>query len=180
MRNILLSLLSLVFVISLSSAETSCGGGDQSGTEEETEIDMQAQETKVETSKQEAETEDETKQGEEDIGEGEEVAEAASEGNASEGEQVYNQICASCHGESGKGDGPAAASLDPKPKDHTDGEKMSRLSDDHMFKVISEGGAAAGLSPAMPAWGGTLSDQEILDVMAYIRKDLCECTYQGK
>ena len=36
-------------------------------------------------------------------------------GDSAKGKESYNQICAMCHGETGKGDGVAAASLDPKP-----------------------------------------------------------------
>jgi hypothetical protein len=57
---------------------------------------------------------------------------------------------------------------------------MSTLSDQDMFKVISEGGAAVGKSPLMPAWGGTLSEQDIWNVIAHIRQNICKCEYKGK
>jgi cytochrome c oxidase cbb3-type subunit 3 len=46
---------------------------------------------------------------------------------------------------------------------------MNALSDEHLFKVIKEGGPAVGKSPLMTPWGGTLSDDDIHDVVAYIR-----------
>lgn len=91
-----------------------------------------------------------------------------------QGKKLYGQFCASCHGQSGKGDGPAAAALNPKPRDHTDKEYMSKLSDEDMFKVIKNGGASVGKSPLMPPWGASLKDDQIKDVVAYIRTLCCE------
>lgn len=91
-----------------------------------------------------------------------------------EGKKVYMQFCSSCHGQSGKGDGPAAAALNPKPRDHTDREYMSKLSDEQLFKVIKEGGASIGKSPLMPPWGPSLKDDQIKDVIAYVRTLCCK------
>lgn len=90
-------------------------------------------------------------------------------GDAAKGKQMYNQYCATCHGLTGKGDGQAAAALNPKPRDFTDKGVMGPLSDDDLFKVIQGGGAAVGKSPMMPPWGGSLKDQDIRDVISYIR-----------
>jgi len=81
----------------------------------------------------------------------------------------YQTYCRKCHGESGKGDGPGAAMLNPKPRDFADCTSMQKHSDDEMFKVISEGGDAVGMSADMQPWGGTLSDQEIHDLMKFVR-----------
>jgi cytochrome c oxidase cbb3-type subunit III len=86
-----------------------------------------------------------------------------------QGKQLYGQYCVTCHGQSGKGDGPGAAALNPKPRDHTDKEYMSKLADDDIFKVIKNGGASIGKSPLMPPWGATLKDDQIQDVVAYVR-----------
>jgi mono/diheme cytochrome c family protein len=94
------------------------------------------------------------------------VAHAA---DVEQGKKLYGQFCATCHGQSGKGDGPAAAALNPKPRDHTDKEYMSKLSDDDLFKVIKNGGASVGKSPLMPAWGASLKDEQIQDVIRYVR-----------
>ena len=102
----------------------------------------------------------------------------AAEGDAAEGKTQFQNICASCHGPEGKGDGVAAAALDPKPRDLGSAEIMSKMTDEHLFKVIKEGGASVGLSPMMAAWGGVLNDQQIWDVIAYIRTDLCKCEYE--
>lgn len=91
-----------------------------------------------------------------------------------QGKKLYGQFCASCHGQSGKGDGPAAAALNPKPRDHTDKEYMSKLSDEDMLKVIKNGGASVGKSPLMPPWGASLKDDQIKDIVAYIRTLCCQ------
>ncbi len=95
----------------------------------------------------------------------------AAKGDPKLGKQKYveNMRCSACHGESGIGDGPAAVALNPKPRNYTDCAVMSKKSDAELFKVIKEGGAAAGLSPLMVAFGSQLSDKEIWDVIAFIR-----------
>jgi len=105
---------------------------------------------------------------------------AESKGNAAEGKTQFENVCAACHGPGGKGDGVAAAALDPKPRDLSDPAYVSTLSNEHLYKVISEGGASVGLSPLMAAWGGVLSEQQIWDVIAYIHNDLCKCEYKAK
>jgi mono/diheme cytochrome c family protein len=94
---------------------------------------------------------------------------AQSKGDANAGKAKYESLCAGCHGKAGKGDGPAAASLNPKPQDHSDGKVMNSLSDQYLTDIIKNGGAAVKKSPLMPAWGKTLKDQEVADAIAYIR-----------
>lgn len=84
-------------------------------------------------------------------------------------EALYKQYCASCHGADGKGNGPAAAALPVKPADHTNAAVMSKISDAELFKAIKEGGQAVGKSPAMPPWGGTLQEEQIRALVAYVR-----------
>ncbi len=87
-------------------------------------------------------------------------------GKAKENYQAY---CQKCHGENGAGNGPGAAMLNPKPRAFSDCKEMEKHSDAEMFKVISEGGEAAGMSADMQPWGGTLSDKEIQDLVKYVR-----------
>ncbi len=89
--------------------------------------------------------------------------------NQAEGKKLYTTYCTSCHGDTGKGDGMAGASLPVKPADHTNGAAMNKLSDGFLVNIISRGGAAAGKSSFMPAWGGALTDQQVRDIVAYIR-----------
>jgi mono/diheme cytochrome c family protein len=94
------------------------------------------------------------------------------------GAALYATNCSTCHGARGAGDGPAAAALDPKPAHHSDGAYMNALSNEHLFKVIKEGGVATGKSPMMAPWGGMLSDAQIWDLVAFVRS-LAEPPYKG-
>jgi mono/diheme cytochrome c family protein len=94
---------------------------------------------------------------------------AQAKGDANAGKAKYESLCAGCHGKTGKGDGPAAASLNPKPQDHTDGKVMNSLTDQYLTDIIKNGGSAVKKSALMPAWGKTLNDQDVANVIAYIR-----------
>jgi mono/diheme cytochrome c family protein len=96
-------------------------------------------------------------------------ASAASAQDKEEGKKLYVTYCSSCHGDSGKGDGPAAASLPVKPANHTDGNVMNKMSDKTLVDIISKGGQAAGKSAFMPAWGASLREKQIADILAYLR-----------
>jgi mono/diheme cytochrome c family protein len=89
--------------------------------------------------------------------------------NPAEGKKLYATYCASCHGETGKGDGMAAGSLPVKPADHTSGNVMNQLNDKFLLDIISKGGAAVGKSTFMPSWGGSLNEKQVRDIVAYIR-----------
>ena len=86
-----------------------------------------------------------------------------------EGRKLYLTYCSSCHGDKGKGDGPAASSLPVKPADHTNGAVMNQLSDKFLVDIISKGGSAVGKSALMPAWGSQIKDKQLRDVVVYIR-----------
>lgn len=85
------------------------------------------------------------------------------------GHADYQIYCASCHGPTGGGDGPVAASLPIKPAKHDDGQYMNPLTDEYLFRVIAEGGPAVGKSEMMAPWGGSLSDSQIRNLIAFIR-----------
>lgn len=88
---------------------------------------------------------------------------------SSGGRRLYQSYCTGCHGSGGKGDGPAGKSLPVKPADHTNANKMDQLTDDYLFTIIAKGGAANGKSPHMPAWGGVLKENQIQEIIVYIR-----------
>ncbi|HXZ43897.1 MAG TPA: cytochrome c [archaeon] len=90
-------------------------------------------------------------------------------GDLAKGKASFDQICASCHGTSGKGDGPAAAALSPKPRDLTDKNYVGGLKDDYIKKLVKEGGQAVGKSPLMPPMGSALKDTDIENIIAYVR-----------
>ena len=82
----------------------------------------------------------------------------------------YLLICSKCHGASGHGDGPYAEKLKDKPRNFTDCGTMVGIPDTTMFMAIKNGGASIGLSSGMPAWGNTLSDPEIREMIHYLRQ----------
>jgi mono/diheme cytochrome c family protein len=86
-----------------------------------------------------------------------------------EAQRTFHHYCAKCHGDDGKGDGPAAATLDPKPRDFANCQDMAKRSDAELFKVISQGGAAANLSPAMVAWGAVFTDDQMHGLVKFVR-----------
>jgi mono/diheme cytochrome c family protein len=90
------------------------------------------------------------------------------------GSALYAAHCAACHGATGRGDGPNAAALPVKPAPHASSEAMSRRPDDSLFDTIHGGGAIMNRSPRMPAYGATLSREEIRSLVGHIR-ELCRC-----
>ena len=89
--------------------------------------------------------------------------------SATEGQKLYMAYCSSCHGDKGRGDGAAGKALPVKPADHTDGNVMNSFSDEFLVTIISKGVAAVGKSSFMPAWGGVLKDNQLQDLLAYLR-----------
>lgn len=82
------------------------------------------------------------------------------------GQTIYNNRCAICHGETGKGNGRIANSIKaPTPYNLT----LSILSDDNLKQIITKGGAAVSRSFGMPSWEKELSAAEIESVIDYIK-----------
>ena len=81
----------------------------------------------------------------------------------------YNRFCTKCHGMSGKGNGPASATLETRPRDFGECARMAKLSDDRLFKSIKFGGKAAQMSGDMPSWHDGFEDSEIKDLVTYVR-----------
>lgn len=77
------------------------------------------------------------------------------------GKELYTDRCLSCHGPSGKGDGPAAASLEHRPPDLT--RVLTGQSDGALFWKISIGGGA------MPSYEKTLTEEERWQLILYLR-----------
>lgn len=83
------------------------------------------------------------------------------------GRNTFLVYCASCHGEKGMGDGPVAASLNPRPRQLA-GHAME-LSDAYLYWRIAEGGMREPFMSAMPAWKDALSEQQIWEIIAFLR-----------
>lgn len=93
------------------------------------------------------------------------AAPASTEVSMAVGEQVVKERCVLCHGESGKGDGPGGAALNPKPRNWTDHAYMGTRTDDQLYDVIYNG------KGAMPAWGksGILNESQIRSAILKVR-----------
>ena len=78
------------------------------------------------------------------------------------GKRIYTELCQQCHGIDGRGSG--AIQLNPPPADLTSSDVQGKL-DAGLFKSIHEGRK----NTAMGTWKYALSDEEIRDVIAYIR-----------
>lgn len=81
------------------------------------------------------------------------------------GKQTFDNVCSACHGLQGRGDGAAAAALNPKPANFTDLAFMNGMPVDCHFYRISEGG---GPGSPMPPWR-SLGDDAIWKVLTYER-----------
>jgi DMSO reductase family type II enzyme heme b subunit len=95
---------------------------------------------------------------------------AAQAGDLTLGKRIYEVRCAGCHGATGKGDGPAAELLVPRPRDFTAGKYKIRTvnsplaSDQDLFRIITDG--MPGTS--MPSWK-VLPEKERWALVAYIK-----------
>jgi mono/diheme cytochrome c family protein len=86
-----------------------------------------------------------------------------------EGKQWYYVYCIACHGWLLQGNGPSAIDLDPRPRTLTRGSYMNKKTNLELFNIIKGGGEAESLSASMPNWGNILQDQDIWNVIAWIR-----------
>lgn len=76
---------------------------------------------------------------------------------------VYQDKCAQCHGDTGKGDGRDATRYDPSPADFTDPKRMSNVTDGELFYKISEG------KKPMPVFKTKLSEDQRWELVLLIR-----------
>lgn len=91
-------------------------------------------------------------------------AEAVAAGKAA----FVKYTCATCHGETGLGDGPAGGALPVKPRDYSDAAWQDSISDADMKSVITKGGEANGLSNLMAAYP-QIPEEELDQIVAFIR-----------
>ncbi len=90
--------------------------------------------------------------------------------NADHGKALYEKdakpmACKQCHGDNGDGMGKLGAALKPNPRNFTCADTMKDVSAGQMFYIIKNGSAGTG----MVAHEKTLKDQDIWDVVKYIR-----------
>ncbi len=71
--------------------------------------------------------------------------------------------CAGCHGAQGRGDGPSAATLSPKPRNFADREWQRTVTDEQIRTIVVKGGLGVGKNPIMPGNEELLGAPQILD-----------------
>jgi mono/diheme cytochrome c family protein len=90
---------------------------------------------------------------------------SSTKGDIAKGKETYHTNCVSCHGENGMGDGVLAGSLDPKPLPFP----LESVGDAYLYWRISEGGMREPFNSVMPAWNTILSDEQIWEIILYLR-----------
>lgn len=78
---------------------------------------------------------------------------------------VYANYCVTCHGINADGNGRAARLYTPRPANLRSSDKNN----DYLALIVRRGGEALGRSPKMPPWGEELTDEQITDVVAFVR-----------
>jgi len=86
-----------------------------------------------------------------------------SESNRKAAMALYQDKCAQCHGDAGKGDGPEAMMHDPSPADLTDARHMNTLTDGEIFYQISEG------RKPMPSFKKRLTEDQRWQLVLLVR-----------
>ena len=85
-------------------------------------------------------------------------------GDPQKGHKIYLEFCADCHGPEGRGDGPRASLLAPGPGNFVSAA-TSVKSDEELLRIITNGVPRT----AMQGWKHRLSEQDHIDVLAFIR-----------
>jgi mono/diheme cytochrome c family protein len=87
----------------------------------------------------------------------------AAPGPVSAGKETYIENCSACHGAQGKGNGPAASAMNPKPTNFTNSRLMNARTDGDLFWKINTG------RPPMPGFSAILRPEQIWPLIDYIR-----------
>ena len=78
---------------------------------------------------------------------------------------VYANYCVTCHGINADGNGRAARLHNPRPANL----RASDKNDAYIGLIVRKGGEPLGRSAGMPPWGEELTDEQIGDVVAFVR-----------
>ena len=89
-------------------------------------------------------------------------------GDPLRGKALHLEHCAECHGADGRAE-VIVLHMDTPPRDQTDAGYMRTLPDPLLYLAICKGGQGVGRNFVMPAWGELLRDQDIRDLVAWIR-----------
>jgi mono/diheme cytochrome c family protein len=78
---------------------------------------------------------------------------------------VYANYCVTCHGINADGNGRAARLHTPRPANLRASDKNNT----YIAMIVRRGGEAVGRSPGMPPWGEELTDEQVNDLVAFVR-----------
>src|SRR5207247_2641073 len=81
-----------------------------------------------------------------------------------DGRRLYTSVCASCHGISGAGDGPAARTLNPKPPPIGDAKMMHDVTPATMYRIVSVGIAGT----PMVGYAASLTPEQRWNIVSYL------------
>jgi mono/diheme cytochrome c family protein len=85
---------------------------------------------------------------------------------------VYLDKCVQCHGDTGKGDGPDAASYYPRPASLTDAQHMNTVTDGEIFYQISEG------RKPMPSFKKRLTEEQRWQLVLLVRSFAADSSHR--
>src|SRR5262249_11297700 len=85
-----------------------------------------------------------------------------------EGQELYEDACASCHGSNGRG-APVGTTIEVPLPDFTDCSFVTRETTGNWVALAAHGGRELNLSPQMPGFGDALSEAQIREIIAYVR-----------
>jgi len=88
---------------------------------------------------------------------------AATDANLNAAKPAYNEYCANCHGDTGKGDGSDAMMYDPAPSDLTEPKHMNSLTDGEIFYQITQG------RKPMPSFRKKLTEDQRWQLVILVR-----------
>ena len=94
---------------------------------------------------------------------------ATAQTNPPTSKEIYDQMCAGCHGYRGDGGEGHRGGFSPHIGTLANKEYMGQVPDEYLAMIIKKGGAYMGKIATMPAWEKRLSDEEIQGLVAYIR-----------
>jgi mono/diheme cytochrome c family protein len=90
-------------------------------------------------------------------------------GDPDQGRELSLERCVLCHGSKGQGwDWDLKVDRPPVPVPNLH-DVLPQRSDDYLFRVIRDGGEAVGRTRFMPAFGFNMTEQELKDLVAYLR-----------
>ena len=88
---------------------------------------------------------------------------------AAQGKRIFYTHCVWCHADATPAGPSNRSNVTPTPPVMNDGATLNKESDSTLRNAIALGGSALGKSAMMPPYSRTLSDEEITDLIAYIR-----------